>query len=177
MYKFFIALGLAILVAFVAGHFYGQIAYLILFSVAWAFAIAFVVFGKDPVVIEARAGTRKLYCVFSREALDKMNGIRGKLGAQAGHAFLHAWWDANERFGLDAEAYRHSQLAFKIVLVVDTDEQLRELHESYKDVCGVSLVTDAGLTVFDGPTLTCIGIGPILADDVKPDLSGLKTLR
>ena len=30
----------------------------------------------------------KMYCIFSKEALKKMNGIRGKLASQAGHAYL-----------------------------------------------------------------------------------------
>lgn len=121
--------------------------------------------------------TLKLYCVVSKEALAKMNGNRGKAMAQSGHAFLHAWWDALDRFPTAALSYQGSDHAFKITLVVETDDELRALAESYKDVCGVSLVTDAGFTVFKEPTVTCLGIGPIRPADVKEDLSGLRPLQ
>jgi peptidyl-tRNA hydrolase len=124
----------------------------------------------------------KLYCVFAMESVAKMNGIRGKLGTQAGHAYVHAFWDSADRFPEEAQVYRDSQMAFKITLVVPTVEDLQKLHEHYHDVCGVSLVTDAGRTVFkneDGspcPTTTCLGIGP-LRDSLKgEDLVGLRPL-
>lgn len=142
----------------------------------------------------------KMYAVFAKESLTKMNGNRGKLAAQAGHAYLHSYWDAQDRFGEDAyphnfgsmaefplgsghriykyqrmvEQYRKGPRAYKICLVVDTVEQLKELYEAHKDLCGVSLVTDAGFTVFDEPTTTCLGIGP-LADSEKTDV--LKNLK
>lgn len=128
----------------------------------------------------------KLYCIVSKEALAKMtiekpgkpDVVRmGKFAAQCGHAFLHAWWDALDRFPTAALAYQASDHAFKITLVVETDDELRALEASYKDVCGVSLVTDAGFTVFTEPTVTCLGIGPIRPEDVKKDLSGLRLLQ
>lgn len=118
----------------------------------------------------------KMYCIFSKEALAKMNGIRGKLAAQAGHAYLHSWWDASARFPKDTQAYLSSGHARKITLVVDTDAELRALEATYRKLCGVSLVVDAGFTVFDGPTVTCLGIGPISEGRVGDDLRELKTL-
>jgi peptidyl-tRNA hydrolase len=117
----------------------------------------------------------KMYCIFSKEALDAMGGVRGKMTAQAGHAFLHAYWDAEENFPAVARAYRDS-LAKKITLVVPTDDHLRELQKSYRGVCGTSLVVDAGLTVFKGETTTCLGIGPLTGDKVGDDLRALKVL-
>lgn len=125
----------------------------------------------------------KLYCIFAKESLAKMNGNRGKMAAQAGHAYLHAYWastvagpDGQFKFLDNASAYRQGDRAYKICLVVDTVEQLKAIHEEYKDICGTSLVTDAGFTVFDEPTTTCLGIGP-LRDSKKTDtLKGLKVL-
>lgn len=117
-----------------------------------------------------------MYCVVSKEALAKMNGNRGKFGTQSGHAYLHAWWDAFNRFQDDAIRYQQSGIAFKITVVVDTDEELKELETLYKDRCGVSLVTDAARTVFTEPTITCLGIGPIDPDDREEKLKGLKPL-
>ena len=119
----------------------------------------------------------KLYCVFSKEAIDLMKGSRGKLAAQAGHAYVHAVWDAENRFPESLKAYRDSPHSYKIGLVVPTEADLRALEESYRSICGVSLVTDAGFTIFDGPTTTCLGIGPIDVDKIKDDLKALKTLQ
>lgn len=109
--------------------------------------------------------------------MDKINGVRGKMLTQAGHAYLHAAWDAQDRFPDMLKAYRDSGHAYKITLVVPTVADLEELHEAYRDRCGVSLVKDAGFTVFkdaDGnplPTVTCLGIGPIPEDQIGDDLS------
>jgi peptidyl-tRNA hydrolase len=115
-----------------------------------------------------------MYCVFSKESLKKMNGIRGKIASQAGHAFLHAYWNSLENFTYHAyaEAYKKSGKAVKITCVVDTDAELLELYDKYKSICGVTKVEDAGDTVFNGEkTLTCIGIGPFDVDLFgKPDL-------
>lgn len=118
----------------------------------------------------------KMYAVFALESVKKMNGIRGKLGTQAGHAYLHCFWDAEKRFPDLAQKYRDTTHAYKITLCVETVEELKELEKVYRDICGVSLVTDAGFTVFEEPTTTCLGIGP-LPDSLKEEmLSRVKTL-
>lgn len=129
----------------------------------------------------------KMYCIFAKENLDKMKGSRGKLATQAGHAYLHAYWDAETRFPssyggigggymLAPDAYKCSGHAYKITLIVDTVEELKELEAKYRHICGVSLVTDAGFTVFDEPTTTCLGIGPIFEEKIGEDLKSLKVL-
>lgn len=127
----------------------------------------------------------KIYIIFAKESVDKMNGIRGKLASMAGHAALHAYWDSESRFPgqhgysedelSDAEKYRNSGVAYKITLIVDTVAELEKLRDAYADICGVSLVKDAGLTVFDGPTVVCLGIGPVHVDHINDDLKSLKT--
>lgn len=134
----------------------------------------------------------KMYCIFAKESLEKMKGIRGKLASQAGHAYLHSWWDANYAHNVEpftteevliakrkcdqAQDYYNSPRAYKICLVVDTVDELKAIQEEYKDICGTSLVTDAGFTVFDEPTTTCLGIGP-LRDSLKTEtLKKLKIL-
>lgn len=116
----------------------------------------------------------KMYTIMCKTAVTKMNGIRGKMITQGGHAYLHAFWDAEKRFPAAARGYQNSQHARKITLVVDTQQQLEALLGAYKDVCGVSLVEDAGFTVFKEPTVTCLGIGPIHEDQVQDDLRTLK---
>ena len=118
----------------------------------------------------------KLYCVFDAQAVKAVKGNRGKLAAQAGHAYLHTVWDAEDRFPETAKEYKHSEKAYKIALLAENVDVLHQLEELYKPICGVSLVTDAGLTVFDGPTITCLGIGPIDPDSREKILQSLPTL-
>lgn len=129
----------------------------------------------------------KMYCIFSAEAIKLMKGNRGKMAAQAGHAYLHSWWDADRRFssyegGLGGDfiaypkAYKCSDRAYKICLVVDNEEKLKELHDNYRPKCGVALIEDAGFTVFERPTVTCLGLGPVHVDDLEDDIKSLKVL-
>lgn len=118
----------------------------------------------------------KIYCIISRESLARMKGIRGKMMAQAGHAYLHAFWDAENRFPEMARDYKSGQHARKITLVVNTDEEMLRLYDKYTEMCGTTKVIDAGFTVFDKPTLTCVGIGPISIDLIQEDLKFLATL-
>ena len=127
----------------------------------------------------------KMYCIFALESVKKMNGIRGKMCTQAGHAYLHAFWDAitgpsdspeivRDKIS-QASAYKQSDRAYKITLVVDTVDELKALQERYKNICGTSLVTDAGFTVFNEPTTTCLGLGPIAEENIGDDIKSLKT--
>jgi peptidyl-tRNA hydrolase len=120
------------------------------------------------------------------ESVKKMNGVRGKLASMSGHAYLHAFWDAMDGFDApdfhvqsakrrQAHEYKNSERAYKITLIVDTVEELVALQEKYKDVCGTSLVTDAGFTVFNEPTTTCLGLGPISEENIGDDIKNLKT--
>ncbi len=128
-----------------------------------------------------------MICIFSLESIKAMGGNRGKLAAQAGHAYLHAWWNADQRFrsyygGLGGdhiaapELYKDSNAAVKVCLICETTENLLTLYENYKDICGATLVKDAGRTVFNEPTITCVGIGPIKRADRGEDLTKLKVL-
>lgn len=105
-----------------------------------------------------------------------MNGIRGKIMAQAGHAYLHAFWDSEERYPDNARSYKEHSHAIKITLVVETDEEMLQLYDRYKNLCGCTKVVDCGFTVFKEPTLTCVGIGPIYDEDVDNDIKQLKVL-
>jgi peptidyl-tRNA hydrolase len=117
----------------------------------------------------------KMYCIFAKESVQKMNGIRGKMATQAGHAYLHTFMNAMAETPELATAYLDSDHAYKITLIVDTVEQLRELQEAYDDVCATRLITDKGFTVFTEPTTTCLGIGPLSEDMIGEDLKALKT--
>lgn len=117
----------------------------------------------------------KLYCIFAKESVQKMNGIRGKMCTQAGHAYVHTMLTAMiETPGL-AQAYLDNGHAYKITLIVDTVDELKQIQEKYKDKVATKLVTDAGFTVFKEPTTTCLGLGPISEDMIGDDLKAIKT--
>ena len=117
----------------------------------------------------------KMYCIFAMESVQKMNGIRGKMCTQAGHAYVHALQTAMKDFPELAQAYLDSDHAYKITLVVETVEELKKIQEAYKDKVATKLVTDQGFTVFKEPTTTCLGLGPIGEDMIGDDLKALKT--
>ncbi len=134
----------------------------------------------------------RLYAIINKEALAACTAVgnRGKMMAQAGHAFLHTWWDAEDRDRAKYETldawddapgrshdYRHSQLAVKILLSGDNAAQLQAWYDEMKDNdkgIGVSLVTDAGRTIFKEPTITFLGIGPITKEEAPEWLQNLK---
>jgi len=95
----------------------------------------------------------------------------GKTSAQVAHASMKAILDTCNL--LEGRILFKSQIPepmyqwltgifTKVVLAVNSEEELLELYN--KALCAgliCSLVTDAGLTVFNGvPTNTCIAIGP-----------------
>ncbi len=114
----------------------------------------------------------KIYCVMSEEAIQASNGNRGKMASQAGHAFLHSYLDAQKRFPDRAEAYLDGRA--KKVTVKAPKELVEKLAKDYQHRTGVALITDAGLTVFGEPTLTCVGIGPLDNDETDDILAALK---
>lgn len=115
----------------------------------------------------------RLYCIVSKEAVEASKGNRGKMGAQIGHAYVHSFIDAIARFPEKAKSYLESGGFAKICLVAE-EKQLHDLHQLYKEKCGVFLTKDAGRTVFPRPMITTLGIGPISADEREEVLAGLK---
>lgn len=119
----------------------------------------------------------KMYCVFAKESIVKMEKFRGKMCAQAGHAFLHTYMESVNNFPDVALAYYNGEHAFKIVLIVDTVNDLVALEQAYHSKCQTRLITDKGFTVFDEPTTTCLGLGPINTDDIGDDIKALKLFK
>lgn len=118
----------------------------------------------------------RLYAIANKEALAAAKGNRGKMHAQAGHAFLHAWWDAEHRFPDAARDYRDKQSAVKIVLAAESAAELQEMYDMIRPICGCTLVIDAARTVFPEPTITFLGVGPISPEQAPDWLKSLKPL-
>lgn len=117
----------------------------------------------------------KMYCIFAKESVQKMSGVRGKMCTQAGHAYVHTMLNAMTETPELVEAYLNNGHAYKITLIVDTVDELKLIQEKYKDKVATKLVTDAGFTVFKEPTTTCLGLGPISEDMIGDDLKSIKT--
>ena len=64
----------------------------------------------------------------------------------------------------------------KVVLYVDTEEELLEIYDKAKDAkLTAHLITDAGATEFNGvPTKTCLAIGPHYASKIDAITGHLK---
>jgi len=118
----------------------------------------------------------KLYAIISGPALKKMGGNRGKLGAMLGHAYVHAFWDAEARHPERALKYKFSNHATKVLLICEDEDLMRQLAADYQDLCGTTVVEDAALTVFKEKTFAAVGIGPLAHEERDPRLAGLKVL-
>lgn len=110
----------------------------------------------------------------------------GKLGAQVAHASLKAvidyYFDFTDALKLrevpvPVEVWLDADKSpfFKVVLKVDSLDELKDI---YMKVNGPeythiphAMICDAGHTVFNEPTITCISIGPWWADEID-ELTG-----
>lgn len=111
--------------------------------------------------------------------LRKDLGMRkGKMVAQGAHASLGAILrDGKLKKSKDIDAWLEGRFT-KICVSVDSEEELLEVYQDAKQaglVC--SLITDAGLTEFDGvPTKTAVAVGPGLPTEVDKITGDLKLL-
>ena len=68
----------------------------------------------------------------------------------------------------------------KIVVSVPGEKELLELHEKLQnsdELIPFALITDAGLTEFNGvPTNTCLGIGPYISEEIDKYTGNLTLL-
>ncbi len=81
----------------------------------------------------------------------------GKLAAQAAHASVAAFLEASG----DAQRLWLTDGMTKIVLTAPSVQALESLHErATQKRIPASLVRDAGRTVVEAGTITCLGLGP-----------------
>lgn len=129
-----------------------------------------------------------------------LNMRKGKMVAQGSHAAMAVLLD-KMRNGIDRSEYKpdiiNSEynmtlnvkensdldkwlrgLFTKICLSVDSETELLRLYEEAKTAgLPTALITDAGLTEFNGvPTNTCIAIGPANAEEIDKITGHLKLL-
>ena len=109
----------------------------------------------------------------------KFSGLRtGKYCAQAAHASMGALLSiahVDQKENIVIPPTDPAVVAWltgrftKVTLYVNTEAELRELHEkALAAKLPTALITDAGLTEFNGvPTVTAVAIGPGLVEDVN----------
>jgi len=101
----------------------------------------------------------------------------GKLSAQVAHASMAAVFEMSRRTENSIILDWQQQGALekwlkerftKVVLQVKSEDKLISIYEKAKEAgLPVSLITDAGFTVFNGePTKTCLAIGPVYPDQL-----------
>lgn len=154
--------------------------------------------GVHVTIYDLPAPPPKQVIVMRRQFPDGKGGMRklrtGKMIAQGAHASMAPIINEMEAFSPDDVGYEgnyNNTLGLfdmnpawvdwingrftKIVVSVDTEEELLEIHrqaEVAKLPC--ALITDAGLTEFDGvPTYTAVGIGPARAAEIDKITSHL----
>lgn len=117
-----------------------------------------------------------------------LNMRKGKMAAQAAHASNKIILDPpTTKEGFDTRALKKAYSFFKfwqengmtkIVVGVNTETELLELYQKAKvNKIPVALITDAGITEFDGvETKTCIAIGPYDSETLNLFTGDLKLL-
>ena len=103
----------------------------------------------------------------------KFKNLRtGKYCSQASHASLGSYLKVEKLASSDNKIRiilnNWFQNSFKkIVLCVETEEEILELHKQLEDINIPNVViTDSGLTEFGVPTVTALGIGPWLEEEL-----------
>lgn len=101
---------------------------------------------------------------------------KGKMIAQGAHASMKVFFDIMEHYvdNYYVLCLTKAMVCWvegrftKIVVGVNSEEELLELYNKAKDKnLSCALITDAGLTEFNGmPTNTAIAIGPDWSDDI-----------
>lgn len=100
----------------------------------------------------------------------------GKIAAQAGHAFLGAYRNALKSRPNAVESYNQTNET-KIALRIKGLVQLMKVHNTLMNTnFPFVLIKDAGHTVFDEPTITCIGLGPVRESEVTDFIKRLQLL-
>ncbi len=101
---------------------------------------------------------------------------KGKTAAQVAHAALMSYFEAEKKYKKIAEEWLRTGQR-KIVLKVNDEKEMKRLFEAFK-YKGIpcALVSDAGLTELPPGTVTALGIGPWVKEEIDKLTSALKLL-
>jgi len=90
---------------------------------------------------------------------------KGKIAAQASHASLEAFLLTSKKNPSAVSNWQEIGQK-KVVLKVDSKDELLRLFQEVKNILPAVLIKDAGLTQLASPDVTCVGIGPIKETEV-----------
>jgi len=98
---------------------------------------------------------------------------KGKLAAQVAHASVEAMLKASKANFAEWKGYGYK----KVVLKVKDEKELLEYQKLAKKAkLKTALIRDAGRTVLEPGTITCLGIGPDYEDKIDKVTGNLKIL-
>lgn len=98
---------------------------------------------------------------------------KGKMAAQAAHAAVEAAFNSDKK---KVAEWRESG-AKKVVLKAADEKELLKYKQLAKDAgLKTALITDAGKTVLEPGTTTCLGIGPDEEDKIDKITGKLKIM-
>jgi PTH2 family peptidyl-tRNA hydrolase len=101
---------------------------------------------------------------------------RGKIASQCGHAVISAFLKSKEsKYGNSCQKWLDEGMK-KIVLKINSKEELLELFERLKNFFPCALIKDAGETQIPPGTITCLGIGPAEEIELQKYTNHLKLL-
>lgn len=125
---------------------------------------------------EERENELRIYAIVRADLLPVFAEEVGKMVAQGGHAFLGAALDAQKRFPATMDAYLAAAQP-KVTLKARNERELIELYHDHREHFGAVLIEDAGRTVFNQPTVTMVGLGPMRRKDLPKRLQTLRAIR
>lgn len=108
-----------------------------------------------------------------------LNMRKGKMSAQAAHSVSAFLLEkiATGRGWTEAEILWLQTGHTKICVRAETEAHLVEIYNQAKEAgLEVHIITDEGRTEFDGPTRTCLAIGPDFSSKIDPITGTLKLL-
>ncbi len=98
---------------------------------------------------------------------------KGKLAAQSSHASVDATLKSDKKV---VDSWR-KEGAKKVVLKVKDEKELFKYKQMAEDFgLKTALITDAGRTVLEPGTITCLGIGPDLEEKIDKVSGKLKMM-
>jgi len=100
---------------------------------------------------------------------------KGKLAVQVAHASVGAYMRALKKTPSIAKSWVGEGMK-KVVVFVDSRKELFNLKEKIPATIPKFVVSDAGLTQLKPGTTTCIGIGPVLEEDIEKYTGNLKLI-
>lgn len=100
---------------------------------------------------------------------------KGKIAAQCAHASIESFLDAQEKSPHQAQQWL-DECQKKVVLKVESRQQLYAVYKKVKERFPFALIKDAGLTQLKPGSTTVLGIGPAPEKDLDEVTGDLKLL-